>query len=235
MYNDYNDQNRSDNEYHYSYRSDASGFQPQQTPVPLTPKKKNRAGKAVALALCGVLLVGGGFGAGWYLNSRDGRGETQMMVSERPLAKVETVSVTGSNALTFSQIYDANVDSCVSINTSGTASMGYNIFGQPVQREFASAGSGFVLTKDGYIATNYHVIEGASMVKVTLDDGTTYEAEIIGGDADYDIAILKVDPGENELKPVTVGTSSSLKVGENVSTIGNPLGQLTFSLTHGII
>ena len=158
-----------------------------------------------------------------------------MMVSERPLAKVETVSVTGSNALTFSQIYDANVDSCVSINTSGTASMGYNIFGQPVQREFASAGSGFVLTKDGYIATNYHVIEGASMVKVTLDDGTTYEAEIIGGDADYDIAILKVDPGENELKPVTVGTSSSLKVGENVSTIGNPLGQLTFSLTHGII
>ena len=235
MYNDYNDQNRSDNEYHYSYRSDASGFQPQQTPVPLTPKKKNRAGKAVALVLCGALLVGGGFGAGWYLNSRDGRGETQMMVSERPLAKVETVSVTGSNALTFSQIYDANVDSCVSINTSGTASMGYNIFGQPVQREFASAGSGFILTKDGYIATNYHVIEGASMVKVTLDDGTTYEAKIIGGDADYDIAILKVDPGENELKPVTVGTSSSLKVGENVSTIGNPLGQLTFSLTHGII
>ena len=158
-----------------------------------------------------------------------------MMVSERPLAKVETVSVTGSNALTFSQIYDANVDSCVSINTSGTASMGYNIFGQPVQREFASAGSGFILTKDGYIATNYHVIEGASMVKVTLDDGTTYEAKIVGGDADYDIAILKVDPGENELKPVTVGTSSSLKVGENVSTIGNPLGQLTFSLTHGII
>ena len=235
MYNDYNDQNRSDNEYHYSYRSDASGFQPQQTPLPLTPKKKNRAGKAVALVLCGALLVGGGFGAGWYLNSRDGRGETQMMVSERPLAKVETVSVTGSNALTFSQIYDANVDSCVSINTSGTASMGYNIFGQPVQREFASAGSGFILTKDGYIATNYHVIEGASMVKVTLDDGTTYEAKIIGGDADYDIAILKVDPGENELKPVTVGTSSSLKVGENVSTIGNPLGQLTFSLTHGII
>ena len=235
MYNYYNDQNRSDNEYHYSYRSDASGFQPQQTPVPLTPKKKNRAGKAVALVLCGALLVGGGFGAGWYLNSRDGRGETQMMVSERPLAKVETVSVTGSNALTFSQIYDANVDSCVSINTSGTASMGYNIFGQPVQREFASAGSGFILTKDGYIATNYHVIEGASMVKVTLDDGTTYEAKIIGGDADYDIAILKVDPGENELKPVTVGTSSSLKVGENVSTIGNPLGQLTFSLTHGII
>lgn len=237
MYNDYNDQNRSDYEYHYSYRSDSSGFQPEQTPVPVTPKKprRGRAGKIVALVLCGALLIGGGFGAGWYLNNRDDRGETQMMLSDRPLAQVETVSVTGSEVLSFSQVYDANVNSCVSINTSGTASVGYNIFGQPIQREFASAGSGFILTKDGYIATNCHVIEGGSSVKVTLNDGTTYDAQIIGSDSDYDIAILKVDPGETELKPVTIGTSGALKVGEDVSTIGNPLGQLTFSLTHGVV
>ena len=237
MYNDYNDQNRSDYEYHYSYRSDSSGFQPEQTPVPVTPKKSRRGlvGKVVALVLCGALLIGGGFGAGWYLNNRDSRGETQVMFSERPLAQVETVSVTGSEALSFSQVYDANVNSCVSINTSGTASVGYNIFGQPIQREFASAGSGFILTKDGYIATNCHVIEGASSVKVTLNDGTTYDAQIVGSDSDYDIAILKVDPGEAKLKPVTIGTSGALKVGEDVSTIGNPLGQLTFSLTHGVV
>lgn len=237
MYNDYNDQNRSDYEYHYSYRSDGSGFQPEQTPVPVTPEKprRGRAGKIVALVLCGALLIGGGFGAGWYLNNRDSRGETQVMLSDRPLAQVETVSVTGNDVLSFAQVYEANVNSCVSINTSGTASVGYNIFGQPIQREFASAGSGFILTKDGYIATNCHVVEGASSVKVTLNDGTTYDAQIIGSDSDYDIAILKVDPGENELKPVTIGTSGSLKVGEDVSTIGNPLGQLTFSLTHGVV
>ena len=237
MYNDYNDQNRSDYEYHYSYRSDSSGFQPEQTPVPVTPKKprRGRAGKIIALVLCGALLIGGSFGAGWYLNNRDDRGETQMMLSDRPLAQVETVSVTGNDVLSFAQVYEANVNSCVSINTSGTASVGYNIFGQPIQREFASAGSGFILTKDGYIATNCHVVEGASSVKVTLNDGTTYDAQIIGSDSDYDIAILKVDPGETELKPVTIGTSGSLKVGEDVSTIGNPLGQLTFSLTHGVV
>ena len=240
MYEEYNNNNNNNQqpntsgEYHYSYRSDAQGFQPAQFPAEIKPKKR-RAGRVIALILCGALLIGGGFGAGWYLNRDGGRTETQVLVSERPLAQVETVSVTGSEKLSFSQIYDANIDSCVSINTSGTASVGYNIFGQQIQREFASAGSGFILTADGYIATNCHVVESASSVKVTLNNGATYDAQIIGSDSDYDIAILKVDPGETKLKPVTIGTSGSLKVGEDVSTIGNPLGQLTFSLAHGVV
>ena len=75
MYNDYNnDQNRSDYEYHYSYRSDGEGFQPAQSPAPMEVKpKKRRAGKIVAIVLCGALLIGGGFGAGWYLNRNDGQ------------------------------------------------------------------------------------------------------------------------------------------------------------------
>ncbi|MCI9443210.1 MAG: PDZ domain-containing protein [Oscillospiraceae bacterium] len=236
MFEDYNNSSQqpdTSGEYHYSYRSDAQGFQPSQMPAEIKPKK-HLARRVTAIALCGALLIGGSFGAGWYL-SRDDKNETQMMISERPRAEVETVSVTGSEALTFSQIYDANIDSCVSINTSGTASVGYNIFGQQIQQQFASAGSGFILTSDGYIATNCHVIESASTVQVTLNDGTTYDAQIIGSDSDYDIAILKVDPGETSLKPVTIGTSASLKVGEDVSTIGNPLGQLTFSLAHGVV
>ncbi|MDE7261220.1 MAG: trypsin-like peptidase domain-containing protein [Oscillospiraceae bacterium] len=238
MYDDFNHNSQQPNvsgEYHYSYRSDAQGFQPSQYPVESKPKKKRRIGKIIAVILCGALLTGGAFGAGWYLNRDGGRSGTRMMVSDRPLAQVETVSVTGSEKLTFSQIYDANVESCVSINTTGTASVGYNIFHQQIQKEFASAGSGFVLTADGYVATNCHVIEGASSVKVTMNDGATYDAQIIGSDSDYDIAILKVNPGETQLKPVTIGTSGSLKVGEDVSTIGNPLGQLTFSLTHGVV
>ncbi|MDE6996566.1 MAG: S1C family serine protease, partial [Oscillospiraceae bacterium] len=163
MFEDYNNSSQqpdTSGEYHYSYRSDAQGFQPSQMPAEIKPKK-HLARRVTAIALCGALLIGGSFGAGWYL-SRDDKNETQMMISERPRAEVETVSVTGSEALTFSQIYDANIDSCVSINTSGTASVGYNIFGQQIQQQFASAGSGFILTSDGYIAANCHVIESAS-------------------------------------------------------------------------
>ncbi len=232
MYNDYNsDQNRSDYEYHYSYRSDGDGFQPVQPPAPIQPKKKRRAGKLVAAALCGALLIGGSFGAGWYLNRDGGRTESRMMLSDRPLTEVDTVSVTGSEKLNFTQLYKANVDSCVSINTSALA--GYNFFGQPVQT--ASAGSGFILTADGYIATNAHVVSNATDVQVTLNDGSTYTAQVVGSDADYDIAVLKVDPGETKLKPVVLGTTENLEVGEDVATIGNPLGELTFSMSRGIV
>ena len=230
MYNDYNDQNRSEYEYHYIDLSDSDGFQP-QPPAPIQTRKKGKAKKIVAGVLCGALLLGGGFGAGWFLRNQDGRTQSQLKLSDRPLTEVTTVSVTGSEKLSFTQLYHANVDSCVSINTSSLA--GYNFFGQPV--ETASAGSGFILTADGYIATNYHVIKNATAVQVTLNNETTYEAQVVGGDPDYDIAILKVDPGETALKPVVLGSSSKLEVGEEVSTIGNPLGELTFSLTHGVV
>ena len=229
MYND-NENERSNYEYHYSYRPESGEPIPALTPV--EPKKRGRGKKIVAGVLCGALLIGGSVGAGWMLKDvTGGRGETQVMVSERELAKVETVSVSGGKVLTFPEIYNANVDSCVSINTSALA--GYNFFGQPVQT--ASAGSGFILTADGYIATNCHVVSGASSVQVTLNDGTTYDATVVGSDVDYDIAVLKVDPGETMLKPVVIGSSAGVNVGESVCTIGNPLGELTFSLTHGIV
>ena len=229
MYND-NENERSNYEYHYSYRPESGEPIPALTPV--EPKKRGRGKKIVAGVLCGALLIGGSVGAGWMLKDvTGGRGETQVMVSERELAKVETVSVSGGKVLTFPEIYNANVDSCVSINTSALA--GYNFFGQPVQT--ASSGSGFVLTADGYIATNCHVVSGASSVQVTLNDGTTYDATVVGSDVDYDIAVLKVDPGETMLKPVVIGSSAGVNVGESVCTIGNPLGELTFSLTHGIV
>ena len=120
-------------------------------------------------------------------------------------------------------------NSVVSINTSANA--GYNFYGQPV--ESASSGSGFVLTKDGYIATNYHVVQKATTVKVTLYNGDTYDAKFVNGDEDYDIAVIKVE-AEN-LQPVTLGDSSKLNVGDRVLAIGNPLGELTFSMTGGMV
>ena len=251
MYHTDNDQNRSNYEYHYSYRPESGSFQPEWTPVPRKPQKRGKGKRVLAWTLCAALLLGGAFGAGWFLNNRnaaaippdtaagdvdDGEDSPDdgLQISSRQPddTAVPAVSITGTK-LSFAEVYQANIDSCVSINTSGTATVGYNIFGQIIQSPIASAGSGFILTSDGYIATNCHVIEDADSVQITLNDGTSYAAEIIGSDADYDVAILKVDPGDKELKPVTVGTSSALRVGEEVSTIGNPLGQLTFSMASG--
>ena len=131
--------------------------------------------------------------------------------------------------MTDAEVYAANVNSVVSINVTGTS--GYNFFGQPVQT--ASAGSGFVLTTDGYIVTNYHVVENAETVKVTMYNGDEYDARYVGGDEDYDIAVIKVEA--SDLQAVTLGDSERLNVGDHVLAIGNPLGELTFSMSGGMV
>lgn len=234
MYND-NERNNSNNEYHYSYRPNYDEPLPEIQPVPEPGEHKprhSRAKRITAAILCGALLVGASFGAGWFVKDRllNQKDETSIMVSQRELPEVTTVNVDGSTPLSYTEIYNANVDSCVSINASSTS---YNFFMQPV--ETASSGSGFIITEDGYIVTNYHIISGSNSVSVTLDDGTTYEAKVVGGDEDYDIAVLKVDPGDTKLKPVVLGTSGSLQVGDEIVAIGNPLGELTFSMSEGIV
>jgi serine protease Do len=116
----------------------------------------------------------------------------------------------------------------VSINCSATST---NVFGQSV--ESASSGSGFIITQDGYIVTNHHVIENASSVKVTLYNGETYDAAVVGSDEDYDVAVLKINA--TGLAAVTLGTSGGVNVGDTVLAIGNPLGELTFSMSEGIV
>lgn len=231
----YNDNEKNNYEPNYSYRPNYDEPLPvPEAPQSTPPKKSNHrmTKRIVACVLCGALLIGGSFGAGWFikdhlLNQKD---ETSIMVSQRELPEVTQVNVNGSDKLTYTEIYNANVDSCVSINASSTS---YNFFMQPV--ETASSGSGFIITEDGYIVTNYHVISGSNSVSVTLDDGTTYDAKVVGGDEDYDIAVLKVDPGDTKLQPVVLGTSGSLQVGDEIVAIGNPLGELTFSMSEGIV
>ena len=116
----------------------------------------------------------------------------------------------------------------VSINCSGAAT---NYFGQSVP--YASSGSGFIITNDGYIMTNAHVVDGANNIKVTLYSGTSYDATVVGSDLGYDIAVLKIEA--NGLSPVTLGDSSKINVGDSALVIGNPLGELTFSMSSGII
>ena len=241
MYND------EENLYHYSYQKDSgqqgtsgssvddqlNSFQyhsgPQQPVQEMKPVKKNHVGlRITALALCCALLGGVvGGGVAYYAGNRPG--ETSVNVSSRPAAQVSVNTVDGKNARSDAEVYAAGVNSVVSINVTGTS--GTNFFGQAVQT--ASAGSGFILTKDGYIVTNYHVVKDGETVKVTLYSGDEYEAKYVGGDEDYDIAVIKVEAAD--LQPVTLGDSGSLNVGDHVLAIGNPLGELTFSMSGGMV
>ena len=130
-------------------------------------------------------------------------------------------------SLTESQVYALAVNSVVGITTEATT----NVFGQ--QAVSANAGTGFILTEDGYIITNQHVVAGADTITVTLYSGEKYTAELVGSDASYDIAVLKIEA--EGLQPVSVGDSDNLQVGESVVAIGNPLGELTWTMTNGII
>eukprot|EP00244_Chara_vulgaris_P011866 TRINITY_DN6023_c0_g1_i1.p1 TRINITY_DN6023_c0_g1~~TRINITY_DN6023_c0_g1_i1.p1 ORF type:complete len:347 (+),score=54.84 TRINITY_DN6023_c0_g1_i1:41-1042(+) len=96
------------------------------------------------------------------------------------------------------------------------------------------SGSGFIWDKKGHIVTNYHVIRGASDLRVTLGDQSVYEAEVVGYDEDKDVAVLHIDAPPNLLRPLAVGSSSDLLVGQKVYAIGNPFG-LDHTLTTGVI
>lgn len=195
------------------------------------PEKKPRKFKPwtkVAALILACALAGGAAGAGITMAVNHSSGSETMNVSGRKATSVSVKTVDGKSSMTDAENYASNVNSVVSINTSGTTT---NVFGQSVEE--ASAGTGFIITKDGYIATNYHVVSDASSVKVTLYNGKSYTAKIVGGDEDYDIAVLKIDA--TDLKPVTLGDSDNVNVGDHVLAIGNPLGELTFSMSGGMV
>ncbi len=147
--------------------------------------------------------------------------------SENP----SSVSVTGSE-LSAGDIYDLSCLQVVGINTSVTTT---NIFGQTTTS--AVSGSGFIISDDGYILTNYHVVEYAKQydykLNVMMYDGKSFDATIIGYEEDNDIAVIKIDEALNT--PVTFGNSDKLRVGDKVYAVGNPLGELTYTMTSGMV
>ena len=191
---------------------------------PMSPKQK---GAVKIVALCLVCALLGGLAQPIY-SSLSGGNETTIYTGDRTPTQVDTASVDTSKELTTAEIYAKYVNSCVGITVDIVST---NVFGQTVTG--AAAGSGFVITEDGYILTNYHVIDGANSIKVTFDNGKEYTATYIGGEEKNDIAVIKVDA--TGLTPVVIGKSSDMLVGEQVTTIGNPLGELTFSESTGII
>ena len=162
-------------------------------------------------------------------NTRMNRLEDQLTAAQQGIpAAGQTGAVADTDGLlTPGQVYAANVNSVVAISNQSTT----NVWGQV--SETASSGSGFVLTSDGYIVTNYHVAEGAEKLTVITYMGDEYDARLVGFDAMNDVAILKIEA--EGLDPVTVGDSDAMAVGDQVVAIGNPLGELTASLTVGYI
>ena len=206
-------------------------------------KEKKGTGKRVlsvllvlAIVLCGCCITGVTVGVIMDRENDNLRlyfNEKLALLQDR-LEKLEGVGEgvgplePGEGNLSASEIYEKNIDSVVAITCTATVNGG---FGQVLQS--TSAGSGFVLTEDGYVVTNHHVIEGANKIIVTFEDGTEYTARLIGSDSSSDIALVKIEA--KDLQPVTVGKSSQLAVGDQVVAIGNALGELSFSLTVGFV
>lgn len=155
-------------------------------------------------------------------------GMEETAVPQKDITTIKQESSSGKEALTVSEIYSENVTSVVGIRTEGTTT---NIFGQVSTT--ASTGTGIILTDNGYIVTNCHVVEGGSTYQVALFDGTVYDARLVGAEPANDVAVLKIEA--SGLNAAELGDSDEIVVGEDVIVIGNPLGELTYTLTRGVV
>ena len=227
-----------DGEYRffYGHRPEDEQASAAETAAPAAAPETSRAEKKPFWKKPGAMVAGvlvaamlAGFGGSAIGNAVFGGASAGTTVYEgkRASSVINTVSVDTGKQMTAAEVYAANVNSTVGITTQVTT----NFWGYTTQS--AASGSGFIYSSDGYILTNYHVIESASSIKVTLYDGTSYDAQLVGYDESNDVAVLKIDA--KDLTPVTIGDSDNLNVGDAVVAIGNPLGELTFSLTSGAV
>ena len=173
-----------------------------------------------------IATIGVAFAVFVMLSSTSEIPNTELIVSNGN--HLETVgditSIQASSGFSLIEIFEKTEESVVQVNVranDGTSKPG-------------SMGSGFVYSDKGYIITNNHVVDDAGKVTVTFLDGESYTAKIIGTDPDLDLAVLKVEVGATYLQPIPMGDSSQLKVGEQITAIGNPFG-LSGSMTSGII
>lgn len=196
------------------------------------PKKQrkpiSRGGIAIALAVTMVFSCGLGFGGGYLANKVNTSTSGSLNITKTSNSGTTTTASSTSKANSTSEIVKKTADSVVEISTESVVT---GSFAQQYVQQ--GAGSGVIISQDGYILTNNHVINGANSVKVRLRDSTEYDATIVGSDSDNDIALLKVNA--TGLSPATFGDSNSLAVGDYVVAIGNPLGELGGTVTDGII
>lgn len=217
---------------------------PEKQERAVKPRRQRKPGRASATAraacLCLVCALLGGFiGAsvtGGRLTDRIDSLEERLSKAEaenvQTAANIQTVQSAAVNGdIGAARIYELACQQVVSIRSEITYQSFFGVTTSPV------SGTGFVLSEDGYILTNYHVVEQADKSKqpvtVTMFDGSSYEAAIVGAEEANDVAVLKIDAAG--LSPAAIGDSDQLRVGDEIYPVGNPLGTLDFSMSTGHI
>ena len=212
---------------------------PRQSAEPEPPKKKKHhvnGGKVARSAVALVLAAVMGFAGGYVGSQMNGSKVVIQQVapsgsssSSGSDSSIPSASASGSS-LTTEQVADLVSPSVVVITTEQVVYSQWSWYGQ--SQVESGAGSGVIISSDGYILTCAHVVSGASNVTVTIGD-TDYAATVVGEDSTSDIAVLKIDA--TGLTPATMGDSDALTVGDNVLAVGNPLGELGGTVTSGIV
>lgn len=201
-------------------------------------KKKQKNFSFLTVFLSMVLSLACGLGGGWFAYSHLGGSSSSSNSStgitysdaSSPSSTTTVSSNESGTGLTTSEVAAKASASVVEIVTESTSTQ-YGMFGGTYTSQ--AAGSGVIISKDGYIITNNHVVEGADSIKVTTYDNKEYNATLVGTDEASDIAVIKVDA--TDLTPATIGDSSKLQAGDTAVVIGNPLGTLGGTVTDGII
>ena len=202
-------------------------------PQPPAPREKPRRDRrkgafAAVMAACMVFSLGCGFGGGYLASRLNSTASSSGASGGQPVFSQSVSNNTNKGSLSVAEVAAKAADSVVEINTETVSSSFYG--GQRVSQ---SAGSGVILSADGYIVTNNHVVAGADSITVRTRDGKSYAANLVGTDPDTDLAVLKIEA--SGLTPAVLGSSDDLVVGETAVAIGNPLGELGGTVTSGII
>lgn len=207
-----------------AWRPTQPGAAPQNEPGPGRPKKGGKRVMGVAALVLACSLAG--FGGSYAANTLAWNNGKTVLYKSAPAAP--TASPTASGESSVSEIAATAGQSVVSIVTENMVS-DFITGGQVV----SGAGSGVIISQDGYIITNNHVVEGAQSVAVTLPNGDEHDAMVVGTDPATDIAVVKIDV--KGLVPAVMGDSDTLQVGEFCLAIGNPMGTLGGTVTDGIV
>ena len=198
---------------------------------PPKKRRKHSGGRIARSAVALVLAAAMGF-AGGFVGARVGNAGNKVVIQqvERTDSSAASGTAVSSGGMTTSQVSEMVSPSVVVITTEQVVYSQWSWYGQ--NQVESGAGSGVIISSDGYILTCAHVVSGASQITVTIGD-TDYTATVVGEDDTSDVAVLKIDA--TGLTPATVGDSDSLSVGDSVLAVGNPLGQLGGTVTSGIV
>ena len=190
------------------------------------PRLKKIGAGALALVLVAGVSFGGGY-TGFYLADKT---SSARIVYQSANPSGTATSTDASSADGLVGVINAITPSVVEITTEQMVTTSYGFWGG--QQVVSGAGSGVIFTADGYIITNAHVVEGAQQITVKLNDGTTYNATLVGSDSQSDIAVIKIDA--TGLTPAVLGDSDTIAIGETAIAVGNP-SNLGVTSTDGII